>query len=110
MGKIISQDILVDETNDLLISEGDFVINLSDAQHLQHMMQASNGDYEDVLLGVNAISNTKKANTAKNRDTLNSNIRGQLDYDEWNLERLNTDDLSDITINAEKNNNQWPGA
>ncbi len=40
------QDLLLDDTDDLLIENGDFVIGISDLQHQEHLLIAQKGDFK----------------------------------------------------------------
>lgn len=49
------QDLLLDDTDDLLIENGDFVIGISDLQHQEHLLVAQKGDfkqYPDIGVGI----------------------------------------------------------
>ncbi len=49
-------DILVDDDDDLIIDKGDFVIDMSNYQHIKHILQAAPGHYKQwPLLGANII-------------------------------------------------------
>lgn len=50
------KDILLDENNDLLIQNGDFVIGISEEQEIKMILQAVKNDYKQTPeLGVNLI-------------------------------------------------------
>ncbi len=49
-----AQDFLLDSTGDLLIKDGDFVIGLSDGQHIKDIMQSVPGWWKEFpLVGFN---------------------------------------------------------
>ena len=41
------QDILLDSNNDLQLYNGDFVIDNSDQQHVEHIVHAQKGEYKN---------------------------------------------------------------
>lgn len=54
------QDIQVDEAGELIIKNGDFVIDESDRQHVEHIVIASPGEYKkNPTLGFGAINKIK---------------------------------------------------
>ena len=73
------KDILVDENNDLMISNGDFVIGPSDVQHVDHIIMAFPGEYkEHPEIGLGAVAYVK-SNTSKVK--FKRDLRIQLNYD-----------------------------
>ena len=56
----ITTDILLDENEDLLIENGDFVIGDSNEQHIRHILRLAPGQNRMApLLGANIIENLK---------------------------------------------------
>lgn len=54
-------DILLDENNNLLIIDGDFVCGLSDQQHVKHIVEAFKGEYKSTpLVGFGALNYLKR--------------------------------------------------
>lgn len=54
-------DILLDENNNLLIVDGDFVCGLSDQQHVKHLVEAFKGEYKSTpLVGFGALNYLKR--------------------------------------------------
>ena len=73
------KDILIDESNDLMIKNGDFVIGRSDVQHVDHLIMAFPGEYkEHAEIGLGAIAYIK-SNTSKIK--FKRDLRIQLNYD-----------------------------
>ncbi len=78
------KDILLDDTGDLLIEDGDFVVGQSDQQHILHILQAAPGHYKQhPILGANAI-----AFVGGNSADLKRNVRLQLHSDGYNVKKL----------------------
>lgn len=54
-------DILLDENNNLLIVDGDFVCGQSDQQHVKHIVEAFKGEYKSTpLVGFGALNYLKR--------------------------------------------------
>jgi len=50
------KDILMDENGDVYAKTGDFVIDASDDQHVQHILESAKGDYKQFpLIGANIM-------------------------------------------------------
>lgn len=73
------KDILLSDDNDLQIQNGDFLIGLSDVQHVDHIVTAQLGEYKEfpnVGFGVQTYLKTKTREVRFKRD-----LRVQLNYD-----------------------------
>jgi len=78
------KDILLDDSGDLLIEGGDFVIGQSDQQHILHILQAAPGQYKQhPMTGANAVSFVGGSNA-----DLKRNIRLQLLMDGYDVKKL----------------------
>ena len=79
-------DIMIDDdTGDLKIENGDFVIDESDAQHIEHLLRASKGEYKEYpLCGCDSIKQLKGPVSGEFR----REIRVQLKQDGYNVEDL----------------------
>jgi hypothetical protein len=55
------QDIILDDNNDLLIVEGDFVVDVSDEQHFMHIISSSPNNWKNSPLTGAAIIRHDKA-------------------------------------------------
>lgn len=54
-------DILLNENNDVLIVDGDFVIGHSDQQHVKHIVEAFKGEYKsNPLVGFGVVGFLKR--------------------------------------------------
>jgi len=75
------KDILLDENNDLLIQNGDFVIGESEEQEIRCILQAVKNDYKQFPeLGVNlveAINNNDTERALKQKIKLNLRMDGK---------------------------------
>lgn len=73
------KDILVDDQNDLVINNGDFLCENSDIQHVDHIITAQPGEYKETPqlgFGVILYLKTHTAETKFKRD-----LRVQLNFD-----------------------------
>ena len=78
----MAKDILLDETGDLLIENGDFVIGESSQQHVQDMLLASPGGNKAApLFGVGLIHYLHGPGNAGSKQKLKKNIEIQLKAD-----------------------------
>lgn len=76
------QDIQVNESGELLIKNGDFVIDESDRQHVEHIVIANPGEFKETPnLGFGAI-NKIKSNADKYR--FKRDLKIQLGFDGYN--------------------------
>ena len=57
------QDILLDNNNDLQLYNGDFVIDNSDQQHVEHIVHAQKGEYKaspELGVGIEQMLNSEE--------------------------------------------------
>lgn len=77
------QDILLDENNELIIADGDFVIGQSDQQHVKHIVEAFKGEYKsNPLVGFGAINYLKRDD--KIESEFRRDLKIQLENDGYN--------------------------
>lgn len=94
----MTQDITLDENDDLDVSKGDFDLNDSDNVHIEHILIASKGHYfEHPLLGVGLIN---EIHGSTNKQALKQTIRRQLTLDNYSVTAINIADSLEITIDA----------
>ena len=76
-------DILLNEQNELLIIDGDFVIGQSDQQHVKHIVEAFKGEYKaNPLVGFGAINYLKKDEMIESE--FRRDLKIQLENDGYN--------------------------
>lgn len=97
----MGKDILMNMDNDLQFADGDFIVNESGDMHIQHILQANQGQYyESPLVGVGI---RKYEKSPFDRIDLARIIREQLQADQFNIRQLkiskNTDAL-ELDIDA----------
>lgn len=66
------KDILLDNDGDLYAVDGDFVVNVSDNQHVEHLLKAMPGEYKQYpLIGVGLTQMLKGKLTADIKRSIN---------------------------------------
>lgn len=81
------QDFQVDELGDIIIKNGDFVIDESDRQHVEHITIAAPGEYKETpVLGFNAINRIKKT---ENPLQFKRDLKIQLGFDGYDNPDIN---------------------
>lgn len=96
------KDILLDDSNDLIIQNGDFKVEESDQQHIQLIIESWIGSWKQFpLVGV-GITNYK--NSAGQSIALKRSIAVQLEADGYNKPDIfvNPGDIMDIKISTER--------
>ncbi len=77
------QDILLNEANELLIVDGDFVIGQSDQQHVKHIVETFKGEYKaHPLVGFGVINYLKRDD--KIESEFRRDLKIQLENDGYN--------------------------
>jgi len=62
----MAKDILLDENNDLLVQNGDFVIGESERQEIKMILQAVKNDYKQFPeIGVNLVEELNSSGSAR---------------------------------------------
>ncbi|WP_299713634.1 oxidase [uncultured Tenacibaculum sp.] len=90
-------DFKLDETGDLLIVNGDFVIANATLQHQEHIILAQKGEYKEFPeIGV-GISNM--LNDENPRDVI-TQIRRNFEYDGMEVNQLDFNAKGDIIVDA----------
>lgn len=94
-------DIKLDEDGDLLIKDGDFVADLSDETHIEHILLTNQGTQRQFpALGVGIQRNLLGAVTKLTRNQLEKLIRVNLIFDGFKIRKLNVNALDAIEIDA----------
>lgn len=95
-----ASDILVDSTGQPVIKNGDYVVGDSEAQHLDHLLQAFPGSY--FYYPLTGIGAPAWKNARIGLSSIEANTKLQLKADGWVNERVVLDG-QDIDISAERN-------
>ena len=94
------RDILLNQNDDLIIKNGDFLIGNSEAQNLDHLCRANIGSLKhDPLTGIGIINLAK---TRIDEPKFYTNTKVQLKADGWINESIIIDQ-QEIEINAIRN-------
>lgn len=97
-------DIMLDNNLDLVIKDGDFVIDDSEQQHQELILIATRGSFrESPLTGVGIIKYIKSGFTVAAVDALRQKIRLQLQYDGYTNVATQINSFTDIQIQADRN-------
>lgn len=100
MAKEIAQDLIF--TDDLVIQNGDFLVDESDNQHIEHILKADRGQFRQwPLVGVGV---TRLRNSSVDRVALSQLIRLQLTGDNYLVKsiRITPGDELKISIDAKR--------
>lgn len=98
------KDLKTDENNDLIILNGDFKIDDSDSQHVEHILIADKGQFRQFPLIGMGIG--RSLNGSINSQSLRQQIKIQLESDGFNVRQIQIDpnDELKIDIDAERKN------
>ena len=104
---MVVKDFMTGADNDLLIKGGDFVVDESDAMHIQDILTATPGTFkQSPLVGVGIKSQVEGDYSRKSLDELTKDITLQLrmdGYRESDVEILLTgNDIQTISVDAER--------
>jgi hypothetical protein len=92
-------DILLNNDEEIQFLNGDFLLGVSDQQHVQHILRANKGHfYQNPLVGLGA---DQLINANVNRDQLRQEIKIQLKADNYQPLLVEIDENFDVFINAE---------
>lgn len=84
------RDIQLDSGGDLKIANGDFVLDLSDQQHIEHIVESWKGNWRETpAVGVGIIRYLNHTRQVTKRGELLRKIRLQLEYDNYQINKLN---------------------
>lgn len=92
-------DILVDENKDLMISQGDFDLGISDSQHVEHIAIAQKGEFKEFPFAGFGIENYLKTNT--NEFAFKRDFKIQLEYDGYKNANITLDENYQLKINMQ---------
>ena len=97
------KDILTNDNNELIIQEGDFVIESSEDQHIEAILRSEKGHWkESPMMGVGIVS---EVNLTGRIENLEREIMLQLKVDDWQNVSLDLSDIQNIVIEANKMEN-----
>lgn len=100
---VIAYDILLDNTGDLKVTNGDFEIGESDEQHIQDIILSHKGEWRaDPVLGVGISTYINAPRDLSNSNSLRQKIRKNLQYDGYQERKIDVSDFESITIDAER--------
>lgn len=95
----IFKDIITDSTNDLIIENGDFKLNESDSQHVEHIITADKGQFRQwplIGVGINRL-----INGSINPQALKQVVKLNLESDNYNVRLIEIDSIDKLSINVD---------
>ena len=95
----IYNDIITDSENDLIIENGDFKLNESDSQHVEHIITADKGQFRQwplIGVGINRL-----INGSINPQSLKQVIKLNLESDNYNVRLIEVDSIDKLSINVD---------
>jgi hypothetical protein len=93
------EDILLTDSEDIQFLNGDFLVGVSDQQHVQHILKANKGHYyQSPLIG---LGSRDLVNGTFRRDLIKQQIKTQLKSDNYQPLEVVIDESFNIFINAE---------
>jgi hypothetical protein len=100
------KDVLTNDSGDLVIENGDFVVDYSEEQHVQDILISAPGTWKQwPTVGVGIVMRQEKGYTREALDRLKKNIKLQLMADGIRANRIEVkltgNDIQTITINRE---------
>lgn len=96
-------DILVDDNEDVVFANGDFLVGSSDQQHVKHILKADKGHYRQwPLLGVGMLD---YVNGAVEPEVIRQTIRTNLRNDNYNVRQVIVTRDYEISIDAQRISN-----
>lgn len=97
----MTQDILLDNTHELLITNGDLVLGESDQQHIDLLLLTEKGEWkQSALTGIGIRRYAKTRFGLKERTELAKTINLQLEYDGYANKKAQINENGKITIDA----------
>ena len=78
---MLRKDLLLDTAGNLVIEEGDFVIEYSDMQHIKHIVESQKGEFKEFPFMGFGVENYLKTNT--NPLAFKRDLKIQLEYDHY---------------------------
>lgn len=97
-----TNDLLLAANGDFLFSDGDFFVDISDEQHIAHIMVADKGNYrEHPLLGVGIHRWVNAPIGFSETTALKNKIGANLTYDNYSVLSIDIKE-GNISINAQR--------
>ncbi|MBK6611837.1 MAG: hypothetical protein IPI59_15675 [Sphingobacteriales bacterium] len=98
---MLSHDILLTNDHDLQFEKGDLKVDLSDEQHIAHILVTDKGNWRQYpLLGV-GLHRWLEADTSQEQIlTLKNKIKQNLIYDNFDVKSIKIDTYDNIKIDA----------
>ena len=100
---IAVKDIALDSNNDIIIKDGDFVIDFSDEVHVENILKAAKSSWKQYpLLGVHLIKKINMPTSETKLVGLKKEMKIQLEYDNYKVNKISISDLNNTIIDCER--------
>lgn len=100
---IAAKDIMLDDGNELLISNGDFEVKHSDGQHVKLILLSEEGAWRQqpfIGIGIRRVMNMKL--NGVDRLVLQKRIASQLEYDGYGVSKVQVQNEGKLSIDYER--------
>jgi hypothetical protein len=93
------KDIIIDSTGDMEIANGDVNVNLSDSQHIEHIITTDRGQFRQwPLVGVGLL---RQINGTISQQSLRQQMKLQLESDNYNVRKIKFDPVNPLNIDID---------
>lgn len=99
------KDIALNENNDIIIKNGDFLIDYSDEVHVEQILKSAKGSWKQYpLLGVHLIKKTNMPTSEITIVALKKEMKIQLEYDNYRVNKISLSNLNNAIIDCDRIN------
>jgi len=98
------RDFISGDTADLIIKDGDFVIDYSDRHHIETLVRSEKGEFkQSPLTGIGVMNYINAPLTREIKTKFEKDIRLQLSADSFEITQVAVENFENIIIDAEIN-------
>jgi hypothetical protein len=98
------KDFIADSSGNLLIKDGDYVVDYSDEQHIEDLVRYKEGEIKQFpKTGIGIIDFVNAPLTRSVKTKLEKKVRVNLVADEFEINQVAVESFDNIIIDAEKN-------
>lgn len=96
-----AKDFILDNNGDLLIKGGDFVVDLSDTQHVDDILIAAPGTFKnELLVGCDILTELNAPAGAADINRIRKRITTQLELDGLEITEMEIKSLADFNLSV----------
>lgn len=97
------KDIALNEVNDIIIKNGDFLVDYSDEVHVEQILKAAKGSWKQYpLLGVHLIKKINMPTSEIKLVALKKEMKIQLEYDNYRVNKISLSNLNNAIIDCDR--------